>query len=123
MNVISLRLRESARQDTWRLIGAVPDDTSRMDRLGTDLDELMDRLSRVSLAWHEEDAGLLRSATRSVAEQAGFLGLNRIVRVARTVEMLERTDDHPALAANVARLLRLGQGFFEEVWELQDCPG
>lgn len=123
MTVISLQLRESARQDTWRLIGAAPDDSERVERLGTDLDRLMDGLSRVSLAWHDQDADILRSSARCVAEKASALGLNRIARVARTVETLGRTEDEAALAANVARLLRLGQGFFKEVWELQDRRG
>lgn len=123
MTVISLRLRESARQDTWRLLGAAPDEPERNERLGTDLDRLMSGLSKVSLAWHDGDSDVLRNSAISVAERAGALGLNRISRVARTVEALERTDDRAALAANVARLLRLGQGFFEEVWELQDRPG
>ncbi|WP_375260601.1 hypothetical protein [Palleronia sp.] len=123
MTVISLQLRESARQDTWRLLGAAPDDSERVERLGTDLDQFMDELSRVSMAWHDRDTDILRNSARCVAEKASALGLNRIARVARTVVMLGRTEDKAALGANVARLLRLGQGFFEEVWELQDRPG
>ena len=123
MTVVSLRLRESARQDTWRLLGAAPDEPERVERLGSDLDQIMTGLSRVSLAWHDQDGPVLRNSASFVAERASALGLNRIARVARTVELLERTEDRAALAANVARLLRLGQGFFEEVWELQDRPG
>ncbi|SFG87873.1 hypothetical protein SAMN04488020_104272 [Palleronia marisminoris] len=123
MTVVSLRLRESARQDTWRLLGAAPDGPERGERLDTDLDQLMAGLSRVSLAWHDRDGAVLRNSASFVAGRASALGLNRIARVARTVETLARTEDGAALAANVARLLRLGQGFFEEVWELQDRPG
>ena len=123
MTVTSLQLRENARHDTWRLVGTTTGDPERIVRLTPGIDRLTEGLSTASLKWHEGETDLLRRTARDIAFEASALGLNRISRVARTVEILVDAGDPPALGANVARLMRLGQSMVEDLRDLRERPG
>lgn len=114
MNVIELGLSERAEQDTWRLLGATRPDGGWHPSLGAGLEELAEGMTSISHAWRMSDMDLLREALQPLALQASALGLNRIARVAHTTDRLTEGDDAPALAASIARLMRLGRALFED---------
>ncbi len=121
MGIIALRPVERAESDILRLAGLEAPALS--ERLEAELEEIAERLSRVSLAWAEGGTTGLRHAAAALGAVAGTLGLHRIARIARTVEGLATAGDEIALAANVARLERLGEATLREIWCLQDMPG
>lgn len=121
MGIIALRPRERAESDVLRLAGLrAPGLPARID---TELEGIAEMLSRVSLAHAEGDPAALRRAASRLGARCGVVGLFRVARVARTVERLAAAADEIALAANVARLDRLGHATLHEIWCLQDMPG
>ncbi|QFU09950.1 hypothetical protein PARPLA_00487 [Rhodobacteraceae bacterium THAF1] len=120
MNVIELGLTERAEQDTWRLLSTTQPDGGWHPDLGPGLEELAEGMSAISHAWNHGDLYLLRDRLEPLAQQAGALGLNRIARVAHTTQRLTHSDDAPALAANAARLMRLGRALFEDACRHSD---
>ena len=120
MNVIELGLSERAEQDTWRLLGTAQPDGGWHPNLGPGLQDLAEGMSAVSQAWNNDDMVLLRETLAPMAVQASALGLNRIARVAHTTQRLSLEDDFTALAANAARLMRLGRTLFEDVCKRRD---
>ncbi|SFO93382.1 hypothetical protein [Tranquillimonas alkanivorans] len=85
------------------------------------LDELAQRLSRVASTWRKSDFARMVSECRLVAQLADELGLERLGGVACATAALGATHDGVALAANVARLTRLGEGALSAIWDLQDA--
>lgn len=88
--------------------------------VGEALEELALRLSQAARAHHHGRFDRLVLACREAADIGGELGLDRLGRVARTTATLAGGDDAVALAANLERLIRLG-----EAAVLSDCemPG
>ncbi len=118
MGIIAFHPVEPAEGDVLRLAGM---DAARAGaRLETDLEEIAELVSRVSLAKATRE---LRIAAVTLSARATEVGLHRIARIARTIDTLARGDDATALAANVARLDRVGLATLNEIWRLQDVPG
>lgn len=84
------------------------------------LEDLSGALTKVARTYQEARMDDLIKACRETAQIAGTVGLDRLARVARTVAMLAGTSDTTALAANIARLIRLGEGALTAIWDLQD---
>ena len=120
MNVVELGFSERAERDTWRMLGATQPDGGWHPDLGPGLQDLAEGMSALSHAWHEDDMDLLRETLVPMAVQASRLGLNRIARVAHTTQRLSLEGQSPALAANAARLMRLGRTLFEDVCRPRD---
>lgn len=121
MGIIALHPEEGAESDVLRLTGlTAPGLTARLD---TELEEIAEMLSRVALAHAEGKPEAMRRAASRLGARCGALGLLRVARVARTVERLATEADETALAANVARLDRLGHATLHAIWSLQDMPG
>ncbi len=121
MAIIALRPRERAESDVLRLAGRAG--PALTERLEDELEVVAEMLSRVARAWQGGEMDDLRPAAGALGLRTGRIGLHRLSRVARTVERLSREADYTALAANVARLDRLGQATLREIWCLQDLPG
>ena len=121
MGIIALRPVERAEGDVLRLAGLDPRALS--EKVDADLEEIAELMSRVTLAWANGRTPDMRQAAAALGARCGALGLNRVSRVARTIESLDPGGDEVALAANVARLARLGHATLEEIWCLQDMPG
>jgi hypothetical protein len=120
MAVTVLRPLERAESDVLRMTGcAAP---AAAERLDAELEVVAEMLSRLALAWQEDAVDDLRHAAAALGMRSGTIGLHRLSRVARTVERLCMGSDRTALAANVARLDRLGQATLEQIWCLQDVP-
>ena len=122
MTVLRLHMTETAEGDMWRLMGR-QDADGPSHALEPDLERLAEGLSRIACAWREGRTPDLRADAAGVAHLTSRMGLNRIARVARAVELLAHETRETELAANVARLDRLGQGTLYEIWRLQDMPG
>lgn len=123
MTVMRLHMTETAESDIWRLIGRHDGRPVRQPDLEPDLEGLAEDLNRVLRAWRFDDSTDLLAAVTDISHRSSRLGLNRLCRVARTVATLVGSGDRPALAANVARLDRLGQATLSDICRLQDMPG
>ena len=123
MIVQRLHMTETAESDIWRLVGCHDERGVRQTELEPDLEALAEDLSRVLRAWRLEAPSDLQAAVADVSRRSSRLGLNRLCRVARTVATLVGSGDRPALAANIARLDRLGRATLTDIWRLQDMPG
>ncbi len=87
------------------------------------LEELANRLSTIERAYYQGDRPALGKAARGligVADQVGMLGM---AAIASNVGALAQGQDDPALAAALARLVRLGDRSLAAIWEVQDMGG
>ncbi len=122
VNVVSLALHETAIvdlskvEDVWRQKGEA--EAHRV--IGAELDRLAEQMSRIGMAYREGRFDIVVAGCRDAAETAGTVGLDRLGRVACTVATLAGGRDATALAANIGRLMRLGDGALGKIWELQD---
>ena len=120
--VMVLPVRERARLDNEQLVYL-------NTHLGTDvaedvicraLEELAVRLSTIERAYSQRDRSSIRKHARalaSVARQIGMVGLTSVAGdVARCIE----DADDIAMAATVARLVRVGEASLTAIWDFQD---
>ena len=84
------------------------------------LEELAARLSRVGRCHGEGRLDDMVRNARGVAAMAGQLGMHRVAAVANDVIRCTGAGDPVALAATLARLVRLGERCLTEIWDLQD---
>ena len=89
-------------------------------RTGELLEDLALGLSRIAIAYRNDRFEDLCAGSQKVAQLATKIGLDRLGRVAGTVAALSRGSDSVALAANLARLMRLGNDALGAIWDLQD---
>ncbi|MBJ3763274.1 hypothetical protein ILP92_11000 [Maribius pontilimi] len=123
-DVVMLMPRERMSRDLERLL-AVNDRTGdEADIVATEMDTAMEEwaetLSRIAVAYRARKLRVVAQAARDAAEQARHLGLNRAFRVGQAVSVLSTQGDDVALAANIARLMRLGDAALSSVWEQRD---
>jgi hypothetical protein len=89
--------------------------------VGDTLDELAQRLSQIGPAWRDGRFDEIAQLCRRVAEIATELELDRLARVARTALALVACSDGVALAANLGRLMRMGEAMLTTIWQMQDA--
>ncbi|WOI55560.1 hypothetical protein [Palleronia sp. LCG004] len=85
------------------------------------LDDLGVAFDRLAVAYRESRFDEVARQARWLADQAHALGLNRLFRVCRHVVALSHGHDVAALAANVTRLIRLGDQVVSVGWQQQDA--
>lgn len=73
------------------------------------LEEIVERLTSVETAWRASEFQRLAKVARSVVGMSEQMGLQTVVQVATMVADVAETRDHAALAALVARLVRVGE--------------
>ena len=120
--VLKIRLNETVRvdQDQLGALYAQLGEAAAEDVVCRAMEELALRLShcsRLHSAGHWDD---LRKCARSliaISEQIGMLVLARVAE-----DVLETLDarDGPAIAATLARLLRIGEQSLTAIWDIQD---
>lgn len=122
MSVAVFRPSECAAGDVLAVMQSrTGQDRETIDReIGPRLEDLAEGLSFVSQAYLDRRFEALAQEARCLGRIASEVGLNRVARVASTVCMLSRHNDPAALAANVARLIRLGEAALSEIWHIQD---
>jgi len=86
------------------------------------LEEMAVRLAKVERAHRQGDASELRRNARSLAAISDPLGMTLLSRVAADVARCVEAGDPVALAATLARLLRLGERSLLAVWDIRDGP-
>lgn len=96
-------------------------DKQKFAVVGNLLDDLALKLSQIGPAWRDGRFDRVAGCCRDVAEIAVELRFDRLARVARTSLALTAQNDGVALAANLARLMRLGESVLTTVWDLQDA--
>ncbi|QIE45434.1 hypothetical protein G5B38_07820 [Pseudohalocynthiibacter aestuariivivens] len=84
------------------------------------LEELAVRLSHTERCYREGAVAEMRKSARSLCAIADQIGMAMLSRVARDVTHTIDGADSVALAATLARLLRIGERSLSEIWDLQD---
>tara|TARA_R110002012_G_scaffold61104_2_gene160292 strand:+ start:465 stop:926 length:462 start_codon:yes stop_codon:yes gene_type:complete len=84
------------------------------------MEELAVRLSHAERMYRESDIVSLRKSARSTAAIADQIGLHLLARVARDVTTAIDRADMIALAATLARLLRIGDRSLTAIWDTRD---
>ncbi|PWE36507.1 hypothetical protein DD563_11395 [Pelagicola sp. LXJ1103] len=84
------------------------------------LEELAVRLSHTERCYREGREADLRKSARSLVAISEQIGMGTLARVASNVVACVDLGDAVALAATLARLLRIGERSLSEIWELQD---
>ena len=74
------------------------------------LEEIVERLTAVEAAWRAGEFQRLAKVARSVVGMSEQLGMQTVAFVAARVAVAAETSDQAALAALVARLVRVGEG-------------
>lgn len=121
--VHALRPREGTTLDPVQLgdMMARMADTQGQVALGNLLDDLALKLSQIGPAWRDARFDTVVCCCRDVGELAVALRCDRLARVARTAVALAAQNDGVALAANLGRMMRLGEEVLTSVWDLQDA--
>lgn len=84
------------------------------------MEELSARLAHAGRLFRDGQGADLRKNLRSVAAIAEQIGLRMLAQVARDVIGCIDSGDANAMAATLARLMRIGDRSLTEVWNLQD---
>lgn len=87
------------------------------------LEELANRLSTIERAYYQDDRPALAKAARGLIGVADQVGMPGLATIASSVGGLAHGQDDPALAAALARLVRLGDRSLAAIWEVQDLGG
>ena len=84
------------------------------------MEELAVRLSHADRMYREGRMADMRKNVRSMVAISEQIGMNSLARVARDVMDCVDLGDNVALAAVLARLMRIGERSLTAVWDLQD---
>ena len=120
-----LFISEDVTVDHDRLSGLVEHlgQTKAGDVLARAMEELSERLTNLENSWATGDVdGVVRRA-RGLGGIAEQIGMGNLSKVARDVQNTGLAGDGAALAATVARLLRMGEGSMSVVCDLRNSTG
>lgn len=84
------------------------------------LEELAVRLSHTEKCYREMRFDEMRKSARSLIAISEQIGMQLLADVSRDVTGCIDDGDRIALAATLARLLRIGEQSLSEIWNLQD---
>ena len=84
------------------------------------MEELALRLSHAEKQYRQNNRSDLRKGVRSLTKIAEQIGMNKLSRVAEDVSKAIDQCDDVAIAATLARLLRVGERSLAAIWDLQD---
>ncbi|MFO7771151.1 MAG: hypothetical protein R6V38_07355 [Roseovarius gahaiensis] len=121
-HVTLLRQDEAVRLDATRLetlvaqLGA----TGAEDVICRALEELAARLSHTERCYREARSDDMRRSARSLIAISDQIGMQKLAQVAGDVTDCVDRGDRIALAATLARLLRIGERSLGEMWDIQD---
>lgn len=82
------------------------------------LEEIVERLTSVEAAWRSGEFRRLAKVARSIVGMSEQMGLQTVALVAGKVADVAETKDQAALAALVARLVRVGEGSLDAFGDL-----
>jgi len=119
---IRLMFDENVRLDSDRLAELYVQlgEAGAQDVVCRAMEELAVRLARISESYHANMTLDLRKGAKGLIGIAEQIGMQRLADVARDVRSCVDENDPIALAATMARLLRIGDCSLTAVWDLQD---
>jgi len=112
----TVRLDADRLEDLYTQLG----DVSAEDVVCRAMEELAVRLAQTERLYREHRHEEMRKSARSLVAIAEQIGMTMLARVASTVTQCIDDGDPIALAAVLARLLRIGERSLTEIWDLQD---
>lgn len=120
--VLKIRLKESVHVDQDRLgtLYAQLGENGAEDVVCRAMEELALRLSHCSRLYGVENWVELRKCARSLIAIADQIGMHALAKVAGDVITCLDVQDDVAIAATLARLLRIGEQSLTSIWDLQD---
>lgn len=121
-NVTRLHLVEDVQFERARQIALVQAlGEAEADRvIGRAIEEIAVRLTRIERAYAQGELFRVEKGARGLAAIAEQTGLPTVRRLALVVADLTATNDPPALAANISRLIRVGEISLVTIWDVQD---
>lgn len=121
-NVLKIRPKETVHVDHDKLgeLYAELGDMAAEDVVCRAMEELALRLSHCSRLHALGDRDELRKCVRSLIAISEQIGMRVLARVAGDVINALESGDTPAVAATLARLLRIGEQSLTAIWDLQD---
>ena len=120
--IITLAQNEIVRLDSDRLgeLYAQLGEAGAEDVVCRAMEELAVRLSHSERLFRQNEMSDLRKSARSLVAIAEQIGMHSVARVAQDVTQCIDDGDRVALAATLARLLRIGERSLTAIWDLQD---
>jgi hypothetical protein len=121
-HVTLLRQDETVRLDATQLETLVAQlgEAGAEDVICRALEELAARLSHTERCHREARIDDMRRSARSLIAIAEQIGMQKLAQVAGDVTQCIDRPDQVALAATLARLLRIGERSLGEMWDIQD---
>ncbi len=123
-HVTLLTQRESVRVDTGRLeeLYRHLGEAGAEDVVCRALEDLAARLADIERCYRSGEAADMRRYARSLATISEPIGLQSLARVAGDVIICIDYGDPVALAATLARLLRIGESSLTDIWDVAEMP-
>lgn len=87
------------------------------------MEELAMRLALIERAYTEHELQSLAKGARGLVKIADQIGMSTLAKVARDVAICADREDRLALAATLARLLRISDRSLMAVWDMADLSG
>lgn len=84
------------------------------------IEELAVRLTHCERVWRHNDMTNLRKSARSLIAIADQIGMSAMSNIARDVTVAIDAEDHPAVAAILFRLIRVGERSLTAIWDQHD---
>lgn len=121
-HVLKIGLKETVQVDQDRLgaLYAELGEAGAEDVVCRAMEELALRLSHCSRLHAADNLTDLRKCARSLIAIADQIGMHVLARVAKDVIAAVDSQDGVAIAATLARLLRIGEQSLTAIWDLQD---
>ncbi|WP_298968621.1 hypothetical protein [uncultured Roseobacter sp.] len=119
---LKIRLKETVHVDQDRLAALYAElgEAGAEDVVCRAMEELALRLSHCSRLHAATNMVELRKCARSLIAIADQIGMHVLARVANDVIDAIDSEDGPAIAATLARLIRIGEQSLTAIWDLQD---
>ena len=84
----------------------------------TALEEIAERLTMAEAAWVVGEFSRLQKIARSLVGMSEQMGMETLARIAAMAADAATGHDDVALAALVARLMRVGEGSLSAIWDI-----
>lgn len=119
---LKIRLNETIHVDQDRLAALYAElgEVGAEDVVCRAMEELALRLSHCNRLYLASNNAELRKCARSLIAIADQIGMHVLARVAGNVISAIDSKDDPAIAATLARLIRVGEQSLTAIWDLQD---
>ena len=122
VEVTVLAQNETVRVDSEKLEGLYRQlgDINAEDIVCRAMEELAVRLAQVERCYRQGRSEEMHKSARLIVAIGEQIGMYVLARVARDLIACIDIDDEIALAAVLARLIRIGERSLAEIWDLQD---